>query len=151
MTRTSWLRTLMLALAATLVAATLAQAAEPAGGDARHGRREGPLQQQLGLTDQQAQAIREIYARQSQAWKSHSQALRQAQAELRRLVLIEADQATVQAKLEEVQRLLGETVQMRVNTLKEVAPILTPEQREKYAAMAEKGRRSRHHDRRQSS
>ena len=40
---------------------------------------------------------------------------------------------------------------MRVNTLKEVAPILTPEQREKYAAMAEKGRRSGHHQRRQSS
>ena len=151
MTRTSWLRALMLALAATLVAATLAQAAEPAGGDARHGRREGRLQQQLGLTDQQAQAIREIHARQSQALKAHSQTLRQAQAELRRLVLSEADQATVQAKLEEVKRLLGETVQMRVNTLKEVAPILTPEQREKYAAMAEQGRRSRHHHRRQSS
>ena len=151
MTRTSWLRALMLVLAATLVAATLAQAAEPAGGDARHGRREGRLQQQLGLTDQQAQAIREIHARQSQAWKTHSQTLRQAQAELRRLVLIEADQATVQAKLEEVQRLLGETVQMRVNTLKEVTPILTPEQREKYATMAEQGRRSRHHHRRQSS
>ncbi len=151
MTRTSWLRALMLVLAATLVAATLAQAAEPSGGDGRHGRREGRLQQQLGLTDQQAQAIREIHARQSQAWKTHSQTLRQAQAELRRLVLIEADQATVQAKLEEVQRLLGETVQMRVNTLKEVAPILTPEQREKYAAMAEQGRRSRHHHRRQSS
>jgi len=151
MTRTSWLRALMLVLAATLVAATLAQAAEPAGGDARHGRREGRLQQQLGLTDQQAQAIREIHARQSQALKTHSQTLRQAQAELRRLVLIEADQATVQAKLEEVQRLLGETVQMRVNTLKEVTPILTPEQREKYATMAEQGRRSRHHHRRQSS
>jgi len=151
MTRTSWLRALMLALAATLVAATLAQAAEPAGGDARHGGSKGRLQQQLGLTDQQAQAIREIHARQSQALKAHSQTLRQAQAELRRLVLSEADQATVQAKLEEVKRLLGETVQMRVNTLKEVAPILTPEQREKYAAMAEKGRRSRHHHRRQSS
>ena len=151
MTPTSWLRALMLVLAATLVAATLAQAAEPAGGDARHGRREGRLQQQLGLTDQQAQAIREIHARQSQALKTHSQTLRQAQAELRRLVLIEADQATVQAKLEEVQRLLGETVQMRVNTLKEVTPILTPEQREKYATMAEQGRRSRHHHRRQSS
>lgn len=151
MTRTSWLRAVMLVLAATLVAATLAQAAEPAGGDARHGRREGRLQQQLGLTDQQAQAIREIHARQSQARKTHSQTLRQAQSELSRLVLSEADQAAIQAKLGEVQRLLGETVQMRVNTLKEVTSILTPEQREKYAAMAEQGRRSRHHHQRQPS
>jgi len=151
MTRIAWLFAVALVLAAPVVPAALAQAAEPAQGDARHGRREGGLQQQLGLTDQQAQAIREIHARQSQARKTHSQALRQTQAELRRLVLIEADQATVQAKLEEVQRLLGETVQMRVNTLKEVTPILTPEQREKYATMAEQGRRSRHHHRRQSS
>ena len=151
MTRIAWLLAVALVLAAPVVPAALAQAAKPAQGDARHGRREGGLQQQLGLTDQQAQAIREIHARQSQARKTHSQALRQAQAELRRLVLIEADQATVQAKLEEVQRLLGETVQMRVNTLKEVTPILTPEQREKYATMAEQGRRSRHHHRRQSS
>lgn len=143
----SWLRAVILVLAATLVAATLAQAAEPAGGDARHGRREGRLQQQLGLTDQQAQAIREIYGRHSEARKAHGQALRQAQSELRRLVLIEADQATIQAKLAEVQRLMGETVQMRVNTLKEVTSILTPEQREKYAALAEQGR----HHRRQPS
>ena len=151
MTRTSWLRAVTLVLAVTLVPAALAQAAEPAQGDTRHGRKEGRLQQQLGLTDQQAQAIREIYARQSQALKTHSQALRQAQADLRRLVLTEADQATVQAKQEEVQRLLGETVQMRVNTLKEVTPILTPEQRQKYAAMGEQSRRSRHHPRRQPS
>lgn len=151
MTRTSWLRAVTLVLATTLVPAAFAQAAEPAQGDTRQGRREGRLQQQLGLTDQQAQAIREIYARQSQALKTHSQALRQAQADLRRLVLTEADQATIQAKQGEVQRLLGETVQMRVNTLKEVAPILTPEQREKYAAMGEQGRRFRHHPRRQQS
>lgn len=151
MTRTSWLRAVTLVLAATLVAATLAYAAEPAGGDARHGRWESRLQQQLGLTDQQAQAIREIYGRQSQTWKTHRQTLRQAQSDLRRLVLNEADDATIQKQQEEVQRLLGETVQMRVNTLKEVTPILTPEQREKYAGLAEQGRRSRHHHRRQAS
>ena len=150
MTRTSWLRAVTLALAATLVGATLAQAAEPAQGDARHGRRESRLQQKLGLSDQQTQAIREIYGRQSQAWKTHAQALRQAQSELRRLVLIEADQGSVQAKQEEVQRMLGESVQMRVNTLKEVTPILTPEQREKYAVLAEQGWR-RHPHRRQPS
>lgn len=151
MTRTSWLRAVTLVLAATLVAAALAYAAEPPQGDARHGRWESRLQQQLGLTDQQTQAIREIHGRQSQAWKTHWQTLRQAQAELRRLILTEADEATIQAKQEEVQRLLGETVQMRVNTLKEVTPILTPEQREKYAALAEQGWRSRHHHRRQGS
>ncbi len=151
MTRLSWLLAVTLVLAAPVVPAALAQAAEPAQGDTRHGRWEGRLQQQLGLTAQQAQAIREIHARQSQTWKTHSQTLRQAQAELRRLVLSEADQASVQAKQEEVQRLLGETVQMRVNTLKEMTSILTPEQREKYAATAEQGRRSRHHPRRQPS
>lgn len=151
MTRTFWLRAVTLALAATLVAVTLAQAAEPAGGDARQGRREGRLQQELGLTDEQAQAIREIRARQSQALKTHAQTLRQAQAELRRLVLTEADQATIQAKQAEVQRLLGEAVQLRIDTLKEVAGVLTPEQRQKYSTMAEPGRHFRHRERRQPS
>lgn len=151
MTRAFRLRVVTMVLAAVLVAPNLALTAEDQQGPAHHGRWEERLRQELGLSDQQAQAIREIFQRQFQARKTHWQALRQAQSDLRRLVLMQADEPSIQAKQDEVQRLLGESVQMRVSALKEVTPILTPEQREKYAALVEQGRWHRLHHRHRPS
>ena len=68
------------------------------------------------------------------------EALRQARAELRRLILSEADQPSIEAKHAQVQQLMTEGLAKRINTLKEITPLLTPEQREKFAAMMEHGR-----------
>jgi len=98
------------------------------------------MKQRLGLTDDQVTAIRAAYARhrdeQKQAWK----ALRTAQAELRQQALNGTD---VTAKTAEVQQLLGQTVALRVKVLQEVGPVLTPEQRAKFAQAAHHG--MRHH------
>jgi Spy/CpxP family protein refolding chaperone len=88
------------------------------------------LQHKLGLTDDQVTAIKAAYAKhrdeQRQAW----QALGKAQGELRQLALNGQDTA---AKAAEVQQLLGQTVAVRVKVLQEIGPILTPEQRAKFA------------------
>ena len=104
----------------------------------RYGRWQARLQQELGLSDDQANQMGQVFRRSMQAARPHYQAIRAARAELRRLVLTEADQATIQAKEAELQQLLAQTVQMRVQTLKEITPILTPEQREKFAQLMER-------------
>jgi len=142
MRRTLWLQTATLAVVALLVSATVGFADEPTKGREAHwGNR---LQQQLGLSEEQTRAIHEIYTREAQARKQLGQGLRQAQTDLRRLILTGADEASVQAKQAEVQTLVADALQRRTNTLKEIAPILTPEQRVKFAELIEQGGR-RHH------
>jgi len=101
----------------------------------------GRLQQRLGLSDDQVTAIKTAYQKhreeQKQAWK----ALATAQADLRKLAL---DGADTTAKAAEVQQLIGQTVALRVKVLQEIGPVLTPEQRAKFAeARAHRG--MRHH------
>jgi Spy/CpxP family protein refolding chaperone len=149
----SWRAAVALALAVTAVTTAITVATAVAGGDAaRDGKRAGHgarLQQELGLTDDQFQALREIHRRHGEAQKQHGQGLGQARNDLRRLVLSGADDATVQAKQAEIQQLMGQMLQARVDALREIGPLLTAEQREKYAAMAEKfGPGGRHHHRR---
>jgi len=144
--RSFWVATLL--VVATVGAAAVA-VAQPAGGppaEKRHHRWESKLQQRLGLTDDQAQQIRQIHQRDADARRQHYQALRQARAELRALVLDNADPAAIEAKQMQVQQLLSQSVEMRVRTLREIAPILTVEQREKMKQMGgERGRHFRRH------
>jgi len=139
--------TLALAAGITTVAAAAQSAQAPAQQPPRWDSR---LQQQLGLSDQQAQALREVYQRDADAKRQHWQQLRQAQTELRHLALTSDDNQAIQTKQEEVQRLMAQSVQMRTTTLRQVAPILTPDQREKLAQLMERGGHGRHH-RRQAS
>lgn len=89
------------------------------------------LQERLGLTDDQTRAIREIHERQRESWHRLAQALRRGEQELRQLALGGADDATLQAKMDEVGRLRQEALRLRVRTLQELAPVLTQEQRER--------------------
>ena len=88
------------------------------------------LQQRLGLTDDQVTAIRATFERHRDQQKQAWQALHAAQATLRQLALNGSDTA---AKTAEVQQLLGQTVALRVQVLQEIGPILTPDQRAKFA------------------
>lgn len=102
------------------------------------------LQQRLGLSDDQVNAIKAAYQKHRDEQKQAWQALATAQADLRKLALNGADAATIQAKTAEVQQLLGQTVAVRVKVLQEIGPVLTPEQRAKFAeARAHRG--MRHH------
>jgi Spy/CpxP family protein refolding chaperone len=100
------------------------------------------MQQRLGLTNDQVTAIRTAFERhrdeQKQAWKT----LHTAQAELRQLALNGGDTT---AKAAEVQQLLGQTVALRVKVLQEIGPILTPEQRVKFAQAPYHPGMGRHH------
>jgi Spy/CpxP family protein refolding chaperone len=147
-----WLRTVTIALAATLVATTAAQAAQSPSGEGRHRSWEQRLQQRLGLSEEQVQAIRQVRERGADARKQHWQALQRAQAELRRAVLGNVDDATLQARQAEVARLMAESLQMRIDTLKAITPVLTPQQREEFAKLMEEGRgpRGAHRPRQQS-
>src|SRR5262245_27866398 len=111
----------------------------------RYGNWRARLQQQLGLTDDQANQMGQVFQRNMQAARPHHQAIRAARAQLRRLVLMEADQASIQAKEAELQQLHAQEIQMRVQTLREITPILTPEQREKFVQMMDQ--RGEHHRR----
>ncbi|MBI1735018.1 MAG: Spy/CpxP family protein refolding chaperone [Candidatus Rokubacteria bacterium] len=145
-------RTVVFMLALTLVASgTLAWAAADEGrrGD-RHAQRSQKFQQWLGLSDDQMTQIRAIKERDRGTHEQVGQALHKAQAELRQLALGGADEPTVQRKEAEVQQLLGQMVQQRTKSLQEIAPILTPEQREKMAQGGPRGH-GRHGGRRAPS
>jgi Spy/CpxP family protein refolding chaperone len=144
-------RTLFSAVAALLVAGLAVGSAQAQGTtDGKPGGRrghEGFMQKKLGLTDEQAKQVREVMVQQGEARKKNGQAVRDANTELRRLVLNGADEGTVRAKQTDVTNLMAESVRLRVEGLKQISPILTPEQRQKLAEMKmgdHHGRRGKH-------
>ena len=147
-------RTAALGAIATLLVAAGAYAADPPAAPqtqapTQQHERGAWLQQKLGLTDVQAQQIREIRAKEFESQKQNVQALRQARAELTRLALSGADQATLSAKQTEVQNLLAQSMQAHLSTLQQIGPILSPEQREAYAKLMDHGPRGHRHMKRQ--
>ncbi len=144
-----WARTIVSVTLALAGMATAASAAQAPPGQAPHSRWESRLQQQLGLSDQQLQAIREVHQRDAEARRQHSQQLRQAQTELHRLILTGADDRTIQTKQAHVEQLAAQNIEMRANIWRQLAPILTPDQREKLAQLME--RAGQGHRRRQAS
>lgn len=152
-------RTLFSAAAALLVAGLAvgsAQAQGPTDGKPR-GRagHEGFMQKKLGLSDEQAKQVRDVMAQQGEARKKNGQTLRDANHELRRLVLNGADEGTIRAKQTDVANLMAESVRLKVEGLKQISPILTPEQRQKFAEMrmgeGHHGRRGGKHPRPQGT
>jgi Spy/CpxP family protein refolding chaperone len=138
-------RAATLTLVATLVTATALYAADPQTAPGATNRWEGRLQQKLGLTEAQLQALRQVWAsRDVEAQRQQYRALHTAQGELRRLALNGADDKTLQAKQAEVQNLLAQSMQTRVAALKQVGPILNADQREAFAKMMEHGPRGHH-------
>ena len=129
-----------LTLIAAVFAASAVYAAEPPTGTTQPNRWESRLQQKLNLTEDQLAAFRQLHAtRDVQAQRQQYKALRAAQAELRRMALNGADDATLQAKQTEVQNLLAQSMQQRLAALKQIGPILNADQREAFAKMMEGG------------
>jgi Spy/CpxP family protein refolding chaperone len=140
--------TLVLAglLGGALVATTAAAQAPPTTAPAPKADKQhmmGRLQQRLGLTPEQVQAFQAAHQRQHETMKQLFPALRQARIDLRQLALNGGADDAIQAKAQEVQRLTNDMLQARVKALQEVAPILTPEQREKLAQIEYQGGRHR--------
>jgi len=149
--RSPWL--LALILGSTLATTAVAGAADPTSPGTPPAGHPSRFQQTLGLTDDQMSAIRQVHAQQAPNRKQVWQQLRQAQSELRQLALNGGDPAALQAKQAEVAQLLTQRVQMRVESLQAIAPILTPDQRAKLAQMGPggSGRRGGHGHQQQGS
>ena len=135
MTRRTWLSAIAAVLVAGAAVGTV-HAQQPTPGSTPGGRHSGWMQKKLGLSDDQAKQVRDVMAQQGDAHRKNGEALRQTNAELRRLVLNGADEATVRAKQTDVANLMAESLRLRVEGLKQISPILTPEQRQKFAEMS---------------
>jgi Spy/CpxP family protein refolding chaperone len=141
-------RTVVLGALAVVLVAAGAYAADPQTTPQQQQQphqRGAWLQKKLGLTDVQAQQIRDIQTKDFESRKQNFQALRKAEGELRRLALSGADSRTLSAKQTEVQNLQAQSMQARVNTLAQIGPILSAEQREAFAKMMDHGPRGHHH------
>jgi Spy/CpxP family protein refolding chaperone len=132
-------------LGGALVASTASAQSPPAtpAPKAEGQRMMGRLQQRLGLTPEQVQAFQAAHQRQRETMKSLYPALHQARTDLRQLALNGGAEDAIQAKTLEIQRITNDLLQARVKALQEIAPILTPEQREKLAQIDYQGGRHR--------
>ena len=126
------------ALATTTAAAWAAapQTGSPPGPPGHH-----RFQERLGLTDQQMASIKEVNARHRGEREQLGQSLREARNELKLAALNGGD---VKGKAAVVTALVGQMTELHATTLQEIAPILTPEQRD---AMAKTSPRDHHRHR----
>jgi Spy/CpxP family protein refolding chaperone len=130
-----------LALAATLAIVTAAAWAEaPQTGAPTGPPRQHRFQERLGLTDEQVAAIKEVHARHAGERKQLQQSLRVARNELKLAALHGGD---VKGQAAVVAALVGQMTELHATTLQEIAPILTPEQRDAMAKMSPRGHRHR--------
>ena len=131
-TRSLWIVAALIA-STVLTAATVTHAQQPPA--ARGDRVLSRLQRNLGLTDDQVNQIRGIFEQQRDARRQLGQTLRQAQTALRQLALNAGDANAIATKKAEVAQLMAQGLDLRVQTLQQIGPILTPEQRDKLAQM----------------
>jgi Spy/CpxP family protein refolding chaperone len=137
-----FLKLLGLGLAATLATTTAAAWADaPQTGTPKDSPGHHRFQERLGLSDQQMAAIKEVHARHSGERKQLAQSLRQARNELKLAALNGGD---VKGKAAAVTALVGQMTELHATTLQEIAPILTPEQRDAMAKMSPGGPHHRH-------
>jgi Spy/CpxP family protein refolding chaperone len=142
--RSQWIAAALI-VSSVLAAATVAHSQQPTPG--KGDRMLSRLQKNLGLSDAQVTQIRGIFEQQREAHKQLGQTLRQAHTDLRQLALAAGDPAAVAAKKAEVAQLMAQGLDLRVQTLQQIGPILTPEQRDKLAEMGPSAmwRGHRHH------
>jgi Spy/CpxP family protein refolding chaperone len=154
-TTSRWIAAALLATSALAVASvTQAQQPQPPQqAPARGDRMFSRMQRNLGLTDDQVTQIKGIYGQQRDAFKQLHQTMRQTQTELRQLALSSGDPNAIAAKKAQVAQLMAQGLELRVQTLQQIGPILTPDQRDKLAQMgpAAMWRGHRHHKSQQQS
>lgn len=122
---------LLVSSALTVATVTSAQDATPSRGDRMFTR----LQQNLGLSDAQVTQVRAIFQQQRDAHRQLGQAMHKARTELRQLALNSGDANAIAAKKAEVNQLMAQSLDLRVQSMQQLGPILTQEQRDKLAQM----------------
>ena len=149
-TRSLWMVAAALLVSSVLTTATVthAQQQPPSRGDRMFSR----LQKNLGLSDDQVTQVRAVFQQHRDAHRQLGQTMRQARTDLRQLALNAGDANAIAAKKAEIAQLMAQGLDLRVQTLQQIGPILTPDQRTKLAQMgpAAMGRGHRHHPKSQS-
>ena len=130
-TRSLWIAAALAASVLTAATVTHAQQPPTPRGDRMFSR----LQQNLGLTDDQVTQIRGIFQQNRDQHKQLGQSMRQKQTELRQLVLNAGDANVIAAKKAEVAQLMAQGLDLRVQTLQQIGPVLSQDQRDKLAQM----------------
>jgi Spy/CpxP family protein refolding chaperone len=132
-------------VAGVVTAATVAQAQQPP--TPRGDRMLGRLQRNLGLTDDQVNQLRPIFQQQRDSARQLGQSMHQAHSGLRQLALNGGDASAIAAKKAEIAQLTAQGLDLRVQTLQQIGPILNQDQRDKLAKMgpAAMWRGHRHH------
>lgn len=127
----------------TAATVTYAQQPTPSRGDRMLSR----LQKNLGLSDTQVTQVRAIFEQQRDARRQLGQSMRQARTELRQLALNSGDANAIAGKKAQVAQLMAQGLDLRVQSLQQLGPILTQEQRDKLTQMgpAAMWRGHRHH------
>jgi Spy/CpxP family protein refolding chaperone len=133
-TRSKWLAALVLG-SALMAAAAPSLAQSPTATSPHRAKMMLRLQERLGATDEQMKAIQDVQAKYADSRRQIWQSLRTKQQELRQLALNGADQTTIQAKTAEVSQLLNQALALRIQSLQEISPLLSQEQRDKLAQM----------------
>ena len=131
--RSLWIVAALIA-SSVLTATTVTYAQQPPPAPQGHRMLSG-LQRNLGLTDDQVTQIRAIFQQQRDARRQLGQSMRQAQTDLRQLVLNGGDANAIAAKKAQVAQLMGQGLDMRIQTLQQIGPVLTQEQRDKLAQL----------------
>jgi Spy/CpxP family protein refolding chaperone len=135
MITTRFTRGLALVLGSALLLAFSGQAGAQGRMERLREHRMERLTEHLSLTPDQVTAIREVFASDGPAQQQIFHSLRRAQGELRQLALNGADAAALEQKAAEVEGLVAQGLQRRVQRLQKIAAILTPEQRAKFAQL----------------
>ena len=130
--RSLWIVAALVA-SSVLAATTITHAQQPPAprGDRMFSR----LQKNLGLTDDQVNQVRAIFQQQRDARRQLGQSMHQAQTDLRQLVLNAGDANAIAAKKTQVAQLMAQGLDLRIQTLQQIGPILSQEQRDKLAQM----------------
>jgi Spy/CpxP family protein refolding chaperone len=131
-------RLVIVAIAALAATAPLADQAWAGPGRHAGAGHQQKFQEKLGLTDEQAQAIRDVHARHREATRELWRRAAAANSELRQLALAGADDTALQTKMAELKDIQGQMLKLRVDTLREMAPLLTEEQKQKLGEMRSK-------------
>jgi Spy/CpxP family protein refolding chaperone len=124
-----------LLVSSVLATATLTHAQGPQSPGTKGGGMLSRLQEKLGLSDDQMTQIRGVFQQQRDAQRQLGKTMRQAQTDLRQLALNAGDPNAIAAKKAEISQLSAQALDLRVQTLQQIGPILTAEQRDKFAQM----------------
>jgi Spy/CpxP family protein refolding chaperone len=136
-----------LLVSSVLATATLTHAQGPQTPPTKGGGMLSRMQQKLGLTDDQVTQIRGVFQQQRDAHRQLGKTMRQAQTDLRQLALNAGDANAIAAKKAEIAQLSAQSLDLRVQTLQQIGPILTAEQRDKLAQMGPMWRGPHHQGR----